>query len=29
VVVVAALTSVPARIGMRRPVAELLQTEAA
>jgi putative ABC transport system permease protein len=26
VVVVAALTSVPARIGMRRPVAELLQT---
>jgi putative ABC transport system permease protein len=29
VVVVAALTSVPARIGLRRPVAELLQTEAA
>jgi putative ABC transport system permease protein len=28
VVVVAALTSVPARIGMRRPVAELLQAEA-
>ena len=28
VVVVAALTSVPARIGMRRPVAEMLQTEA-
>jgi ABC-type antimicrobial peptide transport system permease subunit len=28
-VVVAALTSVPARIGMRRPVAELLQAEAA
>jgi putative ABC transport system permease protein len=29
VVVVAALTSVPARIGLRRPVAELLQAEAA
>jgi putative ABC transport system permease protein len=29
VVVVAALTSVPARIGLRRPVAEMLQTEAA
>jgi putative ABC transport system permease protein len=29
VVVVAALTSVPARIGMRRPVAEMLQAEAA
>jgi putative ABC transport system permease protein len=28
VVVVAALTSVPARIGLRRPVAEMLQTEA-
>jgi ABC-type antimicrobial peptide transport system permease subunit len=28
VVVVAALTSVPARIGLRRPVAELLQAEA-
>jgi putative ABC transport system permease protein len=28
VLVVAALTSVPARIGLRRPVAELLQTEA-
>jgi putative ABC transport system permease protein len=27
VVVVAALTSVPARIGLRRPVAEMLQTE--
>jgi len=27
--VVAALTSVPARIGLRRPVAEMLQTEAA
>jgi putative ABC transport system permease protein len=25
---VAALTSVPARIGLRRPVAEMLQTEA-
>ena len=29
VLVVAALTSVPARIGLRRPVAEMLQTEAA
>jgi putative ABC transport system permease protein len=29
VLVVAALTSVPARIGIRRPVAELLQAEAA
>ena len=29
VLAVAALTSVPARIGMRRPVAEMLQTEAA
>jgi putative ABC transport system permease protein len=29
VIVVAALTSVPARIGLRRPVAEMLQTEAA
>jgi putative ABC transport system permease protein len=29
VFVVAALTSVPARIGLRRPVAEMLQTEAA
>ena len=29
VVVVAALTTVPARIGLRRPVAEMLQTEAA
>jgi putative ABC transport system permease protein len=29
VVVVAALTSVPARIGLRRPVAELLQADAA
>jgi ABC-type antimicrobial peptide transport system permease subunit len=29
VVVVAALTSVPAQIGLRRPVAEMLQTEAA
>ncbi len=29
VVVVAALTSVPARIGLRRPVAEMLQTDAA
>ncbi|MGH3200939.1 MAG: FtsX-like permease family protein [Streptosporangiaceae bacterium] len=29
VVVVAALTSIPARIGLRRPVAEMLQTEAA
>jgi putative ABC transport system permease protein len=29
VVVVAALTSVPARLGLRRPVAEMLQTEAA
>jgi len=28
VFVVAALTSVPARIGIRRPVAEMLQTEA-
>ena len=28
VVVVAALTSVPARIGLRRPVADMLQTEA-
>jgi putative ABC transport system permease protein len=28
VVVVAALTSVPARVGIRRPVAEMLQTEA-
>jgi putative ABC transport system permease protein len=28
VVIVAALTSVPARIGLRRPVAEMLQTEA-
>lgn len=28
VLVVAALTSVPARIGIRRPVAEMLQTEA-
>jgi ABC-type antimicrobial peptide transport system permease subunit len=28
VVVVAALTSVPARIGLRRPVAEMLQTDA-
>jgi putative ABC transport system permease protein len=28
-VMVAALTSVPARIGLRRPVAEILQTEAA
>jgi len=28
VVVVAALTSVPARISLRRPVAELLQAEA-
>jgi putative ABC transport system permease protein len=28
VLIVAALTSVPARIGLRRPVAELLQTEA-
>jgi putative ABC transport system permease protein len=28
VVVVAALTSIPARIGLRRPVAEMLQTEA-
>ena len=27
VIVVAALTSVPARIGLRRPVAEMLQTE--
>ena len=27
VIVVAVLTSVPARIGLRRPVAELLQTE--
>ena len=29
VLVVAALISVPARIGLRRPVAEMLQTEAA
>lgn len=29
VFVVAALTSIPARIGLRRPVAEMLQTEAA
>jgi putative ABC transport system permease protein len=29
VVVVAALTSVPARIGLRRPIAEMLQAEAA
>jgi putative ABC transport system permease protein len=29
VFVVAALTSVPARIALRRPVAEMLQTEAA
>jgi putative ABC transport system permease protein len=29
VLVVAALTSIPARIGLRRPVAEMLQTEAA
>jgi ABC-type antimicrobial peptide transport system permease subunit len=29
VLVVAALTSVPARIGLRRPVAEMLQTESA
>jgi len=29
VFVVAALTSVPAWIGMRRPVAEMLQTEGA
>jgi putative ABC transport system permease protein len=29
VLVVAALTSVPARIGLRRPVAEILRTEAA
>jgi ABC-type antimicrobial peptide transport system permease subunit len=29
VLVVAALTSVPARIGLRRPVAQMLQTEAA
>ncbi|HEV2258048.1 MAG TPA: FtsX-like permease family protein [Streptosporangiaceae bacterium] len=29
VIVVAALTSVPARIGLRRPVAEMLQAEAA
>ncbi len=29
VLVVAALTSVPARFGLRRPVAEMLQTEAA
>jgi putative ABC transport system permease protein len=29
VIVVAALTSVPARIGLRRPVAEVLRTEAA
>jgi putative ABC transport system permease protein len=29
VLVVAALTSVPARIGLRRPIAEMLQTEAA
>ena len=29
VLVVAVLTSVPARIGLRRPVAEMLQTEAA
>jgi putative ABC transport system permease protein len=29
VLVVAALTTVPARIGLRRPVAEMLQTEAA
>ena len=28
VVVVAALTSVPARIGLRRPVAEMLHSEA-
>jgi putative ABC transport system permease protein len=28
VLVVAALTSIPARIGLRRPVAEMLQTEA-
>jgi hypothetical protein len=28
VLVVAALTSVPAWIGMRRPVAEMLQTDA-
>jgi putative ABC transport system permease protein len=28
VIVVAALTSVPARIGLRRPVAEMLQAEA-
>jgi putative ABC transport system permease protein len=28
VIVVAALTSIPARIGLRRPVAEMLQTEA-
>jgi hypothetical protein len=28
VIVVASLTSVPARIGLRRPVAELLQAEA-
>jgi putative ABC transport system permease protein len=29
VLVVAALTSIPARISLRRPVAEMLQTEAA
>jgi hypothetical protein len=29
VLVVAVLTSVPARIAMRRPVAEMLQSEAA
>lgn len=29
VLVVAALTSVPARIGTRRPIAEILQTEEA
>jgi len=28
VLVIAALTSIPARIGLRRPVAEMLQTEA-
>ena len=28
VLVVAVLTSIPARIGLRRPVAEMLQTEA-
>jgi len=28
VVVVAALTSIPARIGLRRPIAEMLQAEA-